>query len=152
MFDFPILNLPAIQLQLNTENNKPYYFDEIRKKWLVLTPEEWVRQHIISYLINHKKYPKGLINAENNWRINDRNKRTDVIVYHRNGDVFMLIECKKSSVKLNQSVFDQLANYNTLNKANYLLITNGLQHLCCKMNYETKSYEFVSEIPDFPIN
>ncbi len=152
MSKYPKLNLPSIQIKTKVENEKIFYWDIIRKKWLILTPEEWVRQHFIEYLIQHKNYPKNFINTENNWKINERNKRTDIIVYDRNQSVFMLIECKKSSIKLNQSVFDQLANYNTLNKASYLLITNGLKHLCCKMNYETKTYEFVSDMPDFPIN
>lgn len=141
------LDLPSFPFKLKMEKGIPYLFDDIRKKYLVLTPEEWVRQHFINYLITEKKYPKSLISTEQGLKVNERSKRSDILVYDKLGKVFLLIECKAASVKLSQSVFDQVAVYNSTIKAPYMAITNGLQHYCCSMNHEENSYAFLVDFP-----
>src|SRR5690554_7513928 len=103
-------------------------FDEIRKKFLVLTPEEWVRLHVVQFLIREHKYAKGLINVEKQLKVNNLSKRYDVVVFNKNGSVFMIVECKAPSVPIDQVTFDQVARYNLALKAQYLMVTNGLQH------------------------
>ncbi len=143
------LVFPAFDYRINEKNNKTYIFDIIRKKNIVITPEEWVRQHLVHFLINHMNYPKSLISIEDGLKVNRMQKRSDIVVYQRNGSVFMVIECKSYRVKLDQKVMDQLSNYNQKYKAKYLAITNGKQVFICKMDYLKKSSQFINEFPDF---
>lgn len=143
------LNLPTYSFNIKSEGERSYIFDEIRKKYVFLTPEEWVRQNIIQYLSIEKKYPKPLFGVEMHFRVNKLSKRGDIIIFDRKGDPMVIVECKAPEVRINQKVFDQIARYNMKFRVNYLIITNGLKHYCCKMDYEEGSYEFLKEIPDF---
>lgn len=126
-------------------------FDEIRKKFVVLTPEEWVRQHVVQYLLLEKKYPKSLINVEKLVKVNGLNKRYDIVVFQPNGEIFMLIECKAPEVAISQQTFDQIARYNLKLNAQYLMVTNGLNHYFCQMDFENEKYVFLKEAPEYKI-
>jgi hypothetical protein len=123
-------------------------FDSIRKKFILLTPEEWVRQHVIEFLLIEKKYPKSLINVEKVVKVNGMNKRYDVVVFNSDGSIFLLIECKAPEVKIDQKTFDQIARYNLILNAQYLMVTNGLNHYFCEMDFENEKYSFLKELPD----
>jgi predicted type IV restriction endonuclease len=124
-------------------------FDEIRKKFVVLTPEEWVRQHVVKYLLLEKKYPKSLINVEKLVKVNGLNKRYDIVVFQPNGEIFLLIECKAPEVAISQQTFDQIARYNLKLNAQYLMVTNGLNHYFCQMDFENEQYVFLKEAPEY---
>ncbi|WP_298392427.1 type I restriction enzyme HsdR N-terminal domain-containing protein [Flavobacterium sp.] len=143
------LNFPTFTFRFKNSENKVAIFDEIRKKFIILTPEEWVRQHVVHYLLQEKKYPKSYINVEKLIKINDLNKRYDIVVYQPNGELFLLIECKAPEVKIAQQTFDQIARYNLVLKAKYLMVSNGLNHYFCQMDFENEKYNFLKELPDF---
>jgi hypothetical protein len=143
------LNFPVYSFRFKNSENKVAIFDEIRKKFILLTPEEWVRQHTIQFLLNENQYPKSYINVEKLIKINNLNKRYDVVVYQPNGEFFLLIECKAPEVKIAQQTFDQIARYNLVLKAKYLMITNGLNHYFCQMDFENEKYVFLKELPEF---
>lgn len=143
------LNFPAFQFRFKNSENKMFIFDDIRKKFILLTPEEWVRQHTIQYLLTVKKYPKSLINVEKVILVNDLRKRYDVIVYNSDGSIFLIVECKSFATPITQQTFDQIARYNMAVDAEYLMITNGLHHYYCQMNYQKKQYEFLKNLPDY---
>jgi len=124
-------------------------FDNLRKKYLVLTPEEWVRQHFIWFLVDEKKYPTSLIAVEKQLTINTRKKRTDILVFDARGNHNIIVECKAPSVKITQDTFDQIARYNLKLKANYLIVTNGLDHFYCKMDFKNETYIFLKDIPPY---
>jgi predicted type IV restriction endonuclease len=124
-------------------------FDEIRKKFVALTPEEWVRQHVVKYLLLEKKYPKSLINVEKLVKVNGLNKRYDIVVFQPNGEIFLLIECKAPEVAISQQTFDQIARYNLKLNAQYLMVTNGLNHYFCQMDFENEQYVFLKEAPEY---
>ena len=121
----------------------------IRKKFVVLQPEEWVRQHVVNYLIENKQYPKSHINVEKQLTINSLKKRYDVVVFNSDGSIEILVECKAPEIEINQTTFDQIARYNMNLKANYLIVTNGLKHFYCKMDFRQEKYTFLRDIPDF---
>lgn len=141
------LNFPEIGAKVKKEQDNILIFDVIRKKYLKLTPEEWVRQHAVHFLIHQLHYPKGLIALESGLKFNKLQKRTDIVVYNRSGHPFLLLECKAPSVKITQKVFEQAFMYNDTLKAPYLVVTNGLQHFCCYVG--NKETVFVKEIPDY---
>lgn len=143
------LNFPSYSFRLKNSENKVAIFDEIRKKFILLTPEEWVRQHVVSFLIKEKNYPKSYINVEKLIKINDINKRYDIVVYQPDGTIFLLVECKAPEVAITQNTFDQIARYNLTLKANYLMVTNGLNHYFCQMDFEKEQYVFLKDVPDF---
>lgn len=116
---------------------------------MVLQPEEWVRQHLVRYLIEHKNYPKSHINVEKQLSINSIKKRYDVVVFNTDGSIEILVECKAPEIIIDQKAFDQIARYNLNLNANYLIVTNGLTHFYCKMDLEQEKYEFLKDIPDF---
>ncbi|POR19565.1 restriction endonuclease subunit R, partial [Flavobacterium columnare] len=116
-----------------------------------LTPEEWVRQNVIRFLLEEKKYPKSCINVEKLIKINDLIKRYDIVVFQPNGSIFLLIECKAPEVKISQQTFDQIARYNLVLNAQYLMVTNGLNHYFCKMDFENEKYIFLHNLPEYPI-
>ena len=116
---------------------------------MVLTPEEWVRQHYVYFLIEEKKYPISLIALEKQLTINNRKKRTDILVFNKEGNHEIIVECKAPSIKITQDTFDQIARYNLKLKANYLIVTNGLEHFYCKMDFENETYIFLKDIPDY---
>lgn len=147
MFTPTPLNLPAYPFRLTETNGALYIFDKLRKKKLLLTPEEWVRQHFVQFLLLDKKYPSSLIKLEGGVKINGQHSRTDILVYNALGLALMLVECKASTVKINQKVFDQAAKYNTLHQVKYLVLSNGLKHYCCQMDYINHTYSFLNELP-----
>ena len=114
-----------------------YIFDEIRRKYLVLTPEEWVRQHVVQYIIKEKGYPKALIKLEGGLKLNSLQKRTDIVVFNTQGEKILLVECKAPTVRITQNTFDQIARYNIIHKVPLLFVSNGLQHYACKINIST---------------
>jgi hypothetical protein len=143
------LNFPTYSFRFKNSENKIAIFDEIRKKFILLTPEEWVRQHIIQFLLHEKKYPKSYINVEKLIKINDTNKRYDIVVYQPNGELFLLIECKAPQVKITQETFDQIARYNLVLNAKYLMVSNGLNHYFCQMDFEKEKYIFLDSLPSY---
>ncbi len=144
-----VLNLPHYSFKLKESSGKVQILDELRKRYVVLTPEEWVRQHIVQYLIQEKKYPSSLIAIEIGLKYNQLQKRADVLVYDRQGTPYILVECKAPEVKITQDVFHQIAVYNMSFKVKYLLVTNGMDHFICEMDYTANSYQFLKEIPVF---
>ncbi|QEE50637.1 type I restriction enzyme HsdR N-terminal domain-containing protein [Flavobacterium alkalisoli] len=146
------LNFPNYTFRFKNSENKVAIFDEIRKKFILLTPEEWVRQHVVHYLLNEKKYPKSYINVEKVLKINGLTKRYDVVVFNPDGSIFLLVECKAPQVTITQNTFDQIARYNMTLNANYMMVTNGLNHYFCHMNYEQEKYNFLRELPEFTIS
>jgi hypothetical protein len=145
------LDFPAYDFRLKNSENKPYIFDPIRKKFVYLTPEEWVRQHVVQFLIQTKGYPTSLINVEKEIKIYDTKKRYDVVVFNSDGSIFLLIECKRPKVSITQTTFDQIARYNLQLKGELLMVTNGLQHYYCKMDFEQERYHFLKELPNYSI-
>ena len=143
------LNFQQYTFRFKNSENKVAIFDEIRKKFIILQPEEWVRQHCVQYLIQHKNYPKSLINVEKELIINDLKKRYDIVVFNPNGSIFLIVECKAPEIKINQSTFDQVAQYNLKLNATYLMVTNGLEHYYCKMDFVNERYQFLEDIPDY---
>lgn len=146
------LNLPQYPFKIKQGNGNEFIFDEIRKKFLVLTPEEWVRQHIVQFLIREKLYPRSLIKIEGGLKLNTLQKRTDIIVYNNIGQKILLVECKAPSVKINQKAFDQIARYNTVHKIPLLFVSNGLEHYACAIDDEAKTYTFLKELPLYQKN
>ena len=143
------LNFPTYSFRFKNSENKVSIFDEIRKKFILLTPEEWVRQHVIHFLLQDKNYPKSYINVEKLIKINDLSKRYDGVVFQPNGEIFLLIECKAPEVQISQQTFDQIARYNLVLKAKYLMVTNGLNHYFCQMDFENEKYVFLKELPEY---
>lgn len=118
---------------------------------MVLTPEEWVRQHVVQYLLIEKQYPKSLINIEKVLKVNGLTKRYDIVVFNTDGSIFLLVECKAPEVKISQLTFDQIARYNMTMKAQYLMVTNGQNHYFCQMDFENEQYVFLSELPAYKL-
>jgi len=143
------LNLPEYQFNIVRRDNKLLIFDNLRRKFLVLSPEEWVRQNFTRYLINQLKYPKGLIKAERGLSYNQLKKRTDIVIFGRDGLPFMVIECKAPAVSISQKTFHQVAQYNSVLRARFVAVTNGLKHYCCRIDHHTKNVEFLKDFPSF---
>ncbi|MEP2058157.1 type I restriction enzyme HsdR N-terminal domain-containing protein [Maribacter litoralis] len=143
------LNFPSYTFRVKNSENRPLIFDEIRKKFIVLTPEEWVRQHVVKFLIQEKKYPISHINVEKQITLNGLKKRYDIVVFKPDGKLDILVECKAPEVTISQNTFDQIAQYNFKLNANYLMVTNGLSHYYCQMDFVAEKYQFMHEIPDF---
>ncbi len=143
------LNLPEYKLNIKKKNSNFEIFDIIRNKYYILTPEEYVRQSFIHFLINDKKYPKGLLGVEISLKIHNTLKRADIVLYNKIGDVIVVIECKASSIKISQSTFDQIANYNINFRAEHLIVTNGINHFCCKYNHTDNTYKYLKDIPHY---
>ena len=143
------LNLPPYPFRITERNKQFFLFDEIRKKTLLITPEEWVRQHFIQYLVLQKKYPKNLIQLEGGLKLNGQPKRSDILVFNSQGKKILLVECKAPSVKITQTVFDQIARYNIVHRVPLLAVTNGLEHFYCKIDFGQEKYFFVDKLPDY---
>lgn len=144
------LNFPAYSFRFKNSENKQLIFDVIRKKFVVLTPEEWVRQHVVRFLVEDMQYPLGLINVEKKLVLNHLTKRYDVVVFNNDGSVWMIVECKAPHITIDQCVFDQIAQYNMTLNSKYLLVTNGLDLFTCSMDFENKRYIFLRELPFHP--
>ncbi|MBT4916098.1 MAG: type I restriction enzyme HsdR N-terminal domain-containing protein [Formosa sp.] len=143
------LNFPSYKFRIKNSENNTHIFDVIRKKFVVLQPEEWVRQHCIQFLINEKNFPVSLINVEKVVQINGLNKRYDIVVYNSDGSIYLIVECKAPRVKISQSAFDQIARYNLALKASCLMVTNGLNHYFCTMDHNLGIYNFFKELPSY---
>ena len=142
------LNFPPYSFRFKNSENKVAIFDEIRKKFIQLTPEEWVRQHVVQFLLQEKNYSKSFINVEKVIKINGLTKRYDAVVFKPDGSIFLLVECKAPEVAITQGTFDQIARYNMVLAADYLMVTNGLNHYFCRMDYEKQEHQFLRELPD----
>ena len=134
---------------MKSEAEKTYIFDVVRKKYLLLTNEEWVRQNFIHYLNKEKKYPLGLMGVEQMVKYNSLKTRADIVMYNTEGKANIIVECKAPDVKITQDTFNQIAKYNSQLKVKYLLVTNGMNHYCCKMDYESNRITFLEEIPSY---
>lgn len=143
------LNLPTYSFKIKSLDNKKYIFDSFRKKFLQLTPEEWVRQNFAQYLVHERSYPAGRIVLEKSLKYNKLNKRCDILVYNKEGEPVLLVECKAPEIKIVSSIFDQIAIYNVNFKVKYLIVTNGLNHYCAQVNFTKKSIDFLNEIPEY---
>lgn len=149
MKKLPILSLPIYKLKMKSDGEKTYIFDVVRKKYLLLTAEEWVRQNFIHYLNKEKKYPLGLMGVEQMVKYNSLKTRADIVMYNTEGKANIIVECKAPDVKITQDTFNQIAKYNSQLKVKYLLVTNGMNHYCCKMDYESNRITFLEEIPSY---
>ncbi len=141
------LNLPTYFFRLKEDRGKKYIFDEIRRRFVILTPEEWVRQHMVNYLITVKNYPRSLISVEKGFSQNRNRQRYDLLIYNKSGHPVMIVECKAPGMEITQKVFDQAGRYNNRHKASYMLITNGVKHYCCHINLISRQYQFLPDIP-----
>lgn len=143
------LNLPRYSFRIKSKENKLYIFDRNRKKEVLLTDEEWVRQHFVEYLVKDKNYPRSRIAVEKQCKVEKMIKRTDIVVFDKSGEADIIVECKAPNIRISQDTFDQIARYNLQLKANYLIVTNGLEHFFCQMDHEAGKYKFLRDIPDF---
>jgi hypothetical protein len=143
------LNFPKFEYRFKSTENKVSIFDVIRKKFIILQPEEWVRQHCVHYLINDKNYPKSLINVEKELIINGLKKRYDIVIFNPDGSIYLIVECKSHKIKIDQTTFDQIARYNLVLSSSYLMVTNGLNHYYCEMDMEAERYSFLKDIPNY---
>ena len=143
------LNLPSYDPKIKKEGGKAWVFDVIRKKYIVLTPEEWVRQHFIHHLIHDLKYPRSLFKVESGLSFNALQKRSDIVIYDRRGKPWMLVECKSPTIKLSQKAFNQIAVYNMNIGAKYLAVTNGMVHYCCEAAVPGGEAKFLNAFPVF---
>ncbi|WP_455591626.1 type I restriction enzyme HsdR N-terminal domain-containing protein [Bacteroides sp.] len=143
------LNLPAFDTKIATRNGKNVIFDVIRRRYVALTPEEWVRQHFVHFLIAHKGYPVSLMANEVLLNLNGTKKRCDTVLYARDLSARMIVEYKAPHIDITQAVFDQIVRYNIVLKVDYLVVSNGMQHYCCRVDYDKQSYTFLQDIPDY---
>ena len=143
------LNLPEYEINVAERDGKQQIFDFLRRRFVALTPEEWVRQNFTHFLVEHKGYPKALLANEIQLSIGDKRLRCDTLLYNRQMQPQMIVEYKAPHIQIQQKTFDQIVVYNLLLHADYLVVSNGLQHYCCQMDYERRSYRFLTEIPDY---
>lgn len=143
------LNLPSFDIRLQRDDEGVKIFDRLRKKFIILTPEEWVRQHFVNYLINHKGFPESLIANEIGITLNGTRRRCDTVVFDKHGSPMVIVEYKASSIVISQSTFDQIVRYNMVLHARYLIVSNGMNHYCCRIDYDNMSYDFLKEVPDY---
>ncbi len=143
------LHFPSYNFRFKSSENKISVFDEIRKKFVILTPEEWVRQHVVHFLMKEKNFPKSHLNVEKLLLLNKISKRYDVVVFNKDGSIHLIVECKAPHINITQETFDQIARYNLSLKADYLMVTNGLKHYYCRLDYENEKYLFLKETPDY---
>ena len=145
------LNLPAYDVKIRGTRERPEIFDFLRHRFVALTPEEWVRQHFTHWLTTEKGYPKGLLGNEVALRCGNKTLRCDSVVYNKQTRPLMIIEYKAPAVPLTQRVFSQISAYNLLLHVDYLVVSNGLQHFCCRMDYDRQTYHFLQAIPDYEL-
>lgn len=147
--DTPKLNLPPFEMKIIREGDMVKVFDRIRKKYVAMTPEEYVRQHFVNYLITTLHYPESLLGNEVSIDLNGNRRRCDTVVFRPGESPLMIVEYKSPEVSITQTVFDQIARYNMVLRAKYLVVSNGLRHYCCVMDYEHDTYHFLPTIPDY---
>jgi hypothetical protein len=143
------LNLPIFDAKIKKTPNGLKIFDSLRRKFVMLTPEEWVRQHFVHYLVSEKNYPASLIANETGVKLNSLNKRCDTIVYNNQLKPLMIIEYKEPNIAITQQVFDQIVRYNIVLCVRYLVVSNGMSHYCCRMDYNKMTFEYLEEVPDY---
>ena len=143
------LNLPSYPVKIQVRNGKNVIFDPLRRKFVALTPEEWVRQHFVNLLTGVKGYPKGLLGNEVQLDLNGTKKRCDTVLFDKNLNARMIVEYKAPHVEITQAVFDQITRYNMVLKVEYLIVSNGLRHYCCRIDYNTMKYTFMPDIPTY---
>ena len=143
------LNLPPAALRLSQREGHTMVFDFLRRRYVKLTPEEWVRQHFVHYLVNHKGYPQELLANEVSLALNSTSKRCDTVLYDKEARPLAIVEYKAPNIQLTQKVFDQITRYNIVMRVPFLMVSNGLQHYCCRVDYETNAYTFLPEIPPY---
>ena len=144
------LNLPAFEMTIRVRNDqKQEVFDPVRKRFVTLTSEESVRQHMLNYLVHHRNFPASLIGVEVSLTYYKLKKRSDIVAFNRDGIPLLLVECKAPQVEITQEVFDQVAMYNMSFTGSYLVVTNGLTHYACKIDHDKRKWEFLPEIPEF---
>ncbi len=143
------LNLPSYSFRVKEQTDQRLIFDEFRKRWVKLTPEEWVRQNFARYLTEVKHFPASLLSVERSLRINQHDFRTDIVLFSKTGQPLVVVECKAPEVKISQQVFDQIARYNLALRVDYLVVTNGMMHYCCRFDQQSMTYSFLPEIPDY---
>lgn len=147
--NYPQLNLPKADLKFRREGDVLKVFDSLRKKYIVLTPEEFVRQHFVNFLIHDRHYPSSIISNEIGIELNGTRKRCDTVVFQRDATPLIIVEYKAPGVNITQDVFDQIVRYNMKLKAKYLIVSNGMNHYCCVVDYDANSYHFIPQIPDY---
>jgi type I site-specific restriction endonuclease len=145
----PQLNFPEYHFRLRENNSRPEIFDEVRKRWIALTPEEWVRQHTARWLTEVKNYPASLLALEKSITVNGLAKRCDIVAFNRQAQSVLIVECKAPGVEITQQVFDQAARYNLTLNVPLFLLTNGLRHFCCMTDAGKMEYVFLKELPAF---
>lgn len=143
------LNLPQYTIQIKKSGGRTLVFDKVRRKFITLTPEEWVRQHFIHFLTGEKKVPESLISVEKEHRLDKMKKRTDLVIYSSDLSILMIVECKAPSVKITEETFHQVVRYNLALNSRLLTVTNGIQHYCCLIDRKTQSYKFLQAIPEY---
>lgn len=143
------LNLPPYATKVTVRDGKNAIWDIIRRKYVALTPEEWVRQHFVHFLIGHKGYPASLLANEVALTLNGTSRRCDTVLYDRTLSPRMIIEYKAPHIPITQKVFDQICRYNLVFHVDYLIVSNGLSHYCCRMDYEHQSYQFLTDVPEY---
>lgn len=143
------LNFPLYSFRFKNSENTRSIFAPLRKKFIVLTPEEWVRQHCVQFLMHTKKYPITLLNEEKKVVVNGMPKRYDIIGHYPHGGIQLIVECKAPSVEITQTTFDQIARYNLSLQATYLMLSNGMNHYFCQMDFEQKKYHFLRDLPEY---
>ncbi len=144
-----LLNLPKYETKIAIRDGKKVIFDVIRRRYVALTSEEWVRQHFVHFLIDQKGYPVSLMANEVLLNLNGTKKRCDTVLYKRDLMARMIIEYKAPQIEITQAVFNQITNYNFVLKVDYLIVSNGINHYCCKMDYANHTYTFLEDIPDY---
>ncbi len=143
------LNLTEYKIKVRKTDTTFEIFDRFRKKYVVLTPEEWVRQNFLLYLVFEKNVPETLIVVEKSLTVNNLQKRCDIVIYDKSTKPKIIVECKAANVKITQDTFDQIIRYNMTLKVDYLIVTNGLTHYCCFMDYKNNQYSFLQQIPEY---
>ena len=143
------LNLPSYPAKIIKRDGKNVIFDPLRQKYVALTPEEWVRQHFIHFLTDFKGFPKGLLANEIQLDLNGTKKRCDTVLFNRDLSARMIVEYKAPNIEITQAVFDQITRYNMVLKVEYLIVSNGIRHYCCKIDYNTMKYTFLPDIPAY---
>ena len=143
------LNLPPFDIKIQQRDGKSFIFDPLRKKYIALTPEEWVRQHFVHLLTDYKGYPKGLLANEVQLNLNGTKKRCDTVLFNKDLSARMIVEYKAPNIEITQAVFDQITRYNMVLKVEYLIVSNGMRHYCCKIDYNTMQYTFLPDIPAY---
>lgn len=148
MVNYPLLNLPEADLRIKEAGQLTQVFDAVRRRFVSLTPEEWVRQHFLHFLIRDKHYPASLIGVEMMVKVNNLSQRADLVVYSKEGRPWMIIECKAPAIQLDEHVFYQAARYNLPLQAQFFVVTNGLEHYCLRFN--GSGFDYLDDLPEYP--